>query len=115
MKKLDYLLIPLIILLSLWPLISTSQEKSSVVKIEANGKIYNYDITKDRIIEVEGPLGITQVEIKQRRVRILYSPCPNHTCMRSSISRYPESLVCLPNEVIVQIEGEGETDALTFW
>ena len=47
MKKLDYLLIPLIILLSLWPLISTSQEKSSVVKIEANGKVYNYDITKD--------------------------------------------------------------------
>lgn len=114
MKKLDYILIPIIILLSIIPLIITRQEMSSIVKIEANDKVYNYDITKDRVINVEGSIGLTVVEIKQRKVRIISSPCPNHTCMRSSISFYPESLVCLPNDVIIQIEGEGETDALTF-
>ena len=114
MKKLDYILIPIIILLSICPLIITRGERSSIVKIEANDKVYNYDITKDRVINVEGSIGLTVVEIKQRKVRIISSPCPNHTCMRASISFYPESLVCLPNDVIIQIEGEGETDALTF-
>lgn len=114
MKRLDFILIPIIIILSIIPLISTSGEKSSIVRISSNNKIFNYDISKDRVVNITGTLGDTVVEIKNKKVRILDSPCPNHTCMRSSISRYPESLVCLPNDVIIQIEGEGETDALTF-
>ena len=114
MKRLDVILIPIIIILSIIPLIYSSGEKSSIVRISSNNKIFDYDITKDRVINIPGTLGDTVVEIKNKKVRILNSPCPNHTCMRSSISRYPESLVCLPNDVIIQIEGEGETDALTF-
>lgn len=113
MKKTDWILIPLILIISLLPLFS-SQEDSSVVVIRAGGKTYRYSVNQNQQAAIPGPLGDTVVEIKEGKVRILSSPCPNHTCMRGSISRYPESLVCLPNDVIVQIEGEGETDAVTF-
>ncbi len=113
MKKTDWILIPLILIISLLPLFS-SQEDSSVVVIRADGKTYRYSLNQNHQVTIPGTIGESIVEIKDGRVRFLSSPCPNHTCMRGSISRYPESLVCLPNDVIVQIEGEGETDAVTF-
>ena len=113
MKKTDWILIPLILIISLLPLFS-SQEDSSVVVIRAGGKTYRYSVNQNQQTAIPGPLGDTVVEIKEGKVRILSSPCPNRTCMRGSISRYPESLVCLPNDVIIQIESEGETDAVTF-
>ncbi|MGN0905714.1 MAG: NusG domain II-containing protein [Bullifex sp.] len=113
MKKADWILIPLILIISILPLFS-SQGDSSVVVIKAAGKTYRYSANQNQQISVPGVLGDTLVEIKEGKVRILSSPCPNHTCMRGSISRYPESLVCLPNDVIIQIKGEGETDAVTF-
>lgn len=113
MKKLDWIVIPVILILSILPLFRIT-EKGSVLVVRAMDRTYRYSMSQDRVFQVEGPLGYTEVEIKDGRVRILSSPCPNHTCMRGSISRYPESLVCLPNDVIIQIEGEGETDAVTF-
>ena len=46
---------------------------------------------------------------------IVDSDCPNGTCMHSSISRYPQTVVCLPNRVTVSIEGNGgQVDAATY-
>ncbi len=106
-------MIPIILILSFLPLM-TGTEEGSVIVIKADGKTYRYSLSQNRMITVPGTLGESVLEVKDGRVRFISAPCPNRTCMRGSISRYPESLVCLPNDVIVQIEGEGETDAVTF-
>ena len=49
-----------------------------------------------------------KIEIKDGRVRMLEASCPNHLCIRQGwISLEGQSIVCLPNKVVVRIEGSG--------
>lgn len=68
-----------------------------------------YPLSADRQVAVPGPLGDTLIAIKDRSLRILDSPCPNKTCIAAgSIDRPGQWLACLPNDVVVHIEGGGE-------
>ena len=91
--------------------------KSGAARIEVDGRpVYVLPLDKDRIVSVEGPRGRTIVEIKNHRVRIADSPCPNKLCIKQG---WIDSggLVCLPNKVVVTIGGhEGKykaVDAIT--
>jgi hypothetical protein len=70
-----------------------------------------YPLSGDREIDVAGPLGLTRVEIRGKSARIEDSPCPNQTCVASgAIETSGQWIACLPNEVLVRIEG-GSADA----
>ncbi len=92
------------------------------VVIETNDG-YNkiFSINKDNLITVKGPLGDTVIQIKNKKVRIIKSSCPNHICIKSGwISSTHDALICLPNKIIVKISGENkeeinnEIDARSF-
>ncbi|MBM4327699.1 MAG: NusG domain II-containing protein [Deltaproteobacteria bacterium] len=71
-----------------------------------------YDLEVDRVVQVPGPLGITQVEIKENRARVTRSPCPQKYCLRmGSVDRNGGLVVCVPNEVIVHM-GKERPDGL---
>lgn len=75
------------------------------LKVTAAGKVYFFSLAEDQIIEVDGKKDKTKIEIKDGAARILFSPCPNKTCMaRPAISKRGEWLACLPNEVLLEIE-----------
>ena len=62
---------------------------------------------------VEGELGPTTFEIKDGRVHITDSACPNKTCVAQG---WHSPLVCLPNKVIITVKSEGgevEFDAIS--
>jgi hypothetical protein len=72
-----------------------------------------YPLSSDREISVAGPLGDTHVGIRGKSARIEDSPCPNQTCVASgSIGRAGQWIACLPNQVLVRIEGGGEDDGV---
>ncbi len=74
-----------------------------------------YQLTEDRILEIRGPLGHTEVEIKNGKIRIKKAPCRDKICMRQGwISSSGESLICLPNRVIVYVTGEARYDAISW-
>lgn len=51
--------------------------------------------------------------IESGAIAILDGDCPDKVCERTGyISRAGESIICLPNRVIIQIEGESEMDAI---
>jgi Uncharacterized protein conserved in bacteria len=65
-----------------------------------------YPLSSDREVQVQGPIGTTVVEIKDKSVRIEESPCPNQTCVAAgAISQPGQWLACLPNQVMVHVEG----------
>lgn len=80
------------------------------VRIEVDGKpVYRLPLSTDKIVRVEGVNGATVVEVKDRKVRITESACPNKTCIHSGwIDK--GAIVCLPNRVVV-IVGSGEKSA----
>lgn len=93
-----------------------SSSGASYVQIETPDGIFRYTLSENRTIEAEGEIGITTIQIEDGSVRILSSPCDNKTCMRGSISKYPQMLVCLPNRIVVSMEADrgGEIDAAAF-
>lgn len=65
------------------------------------------DLSRDGVHEVLGPLGVTRVEVRAGKVRVLSSPCPRQICRHGGWIGAPgELLVCLPNEIVIRVPGE---------
>jgi len=65
-------------------------------------------------LTVRGFEGDSYLEISGGRVRMIDSACPDKLCVKSGwISRPGESIVCLPNRVVIEITGgEGGPDVV---
>ena len=85
-------------------------------EIDVAGRVVaTLDLARDGVSEVRGPLGVTRVEVRGGRVRVLSSPCPRQACRHGGwIGAAGEMLVCLPNEVVIRLPGQraGATDAV---
>jgi hypothetical protein len=70
-------------------------------------KALTLDLTRDEVYDVLGPIGVTRVEVRGGKVRVLSSPCPRQVCRHGGWIGAPgELLVCLPNEIVVRVAGE---------
>jgi hypothetical protein len=73
-----------------------------------------FNLSQDTSLLIEGPIGRTRLEIEDGYAWIAEAPCPDQLCRRMGrISQPGEVLICLPNQIFVYIEGEGELDAIT--
>lgn len=60
----------------------------------------------DHQVEIQGAIGTSRIEISRGRARVLDSPGPRKLCVRVGwLERSGESAICLPNEVVLRIEG----------
>lgn len=109
-KPLDYFIFIFLIIFSLFGILITRQIKTdnSNVYIEVDGKlIYILPINKDKKILVKGALGLTEIEIKNKMVRIVDSPCKNKNCVKQGwINK--GTIICLPNRVIVRVGNDNK-------
>ena len=83
--KADKILIALLALLNivLFANMRSWNLKGDWVVIEVGRKeVARLPLLTDRIKEVKGPLGITQIEVKGGRARILRSPCKSKICIK---------------------------------
>ena len=103
LKPLDILIILLVVAGGVFFTVRGTVTRGSRVSVNANGVHYEYSAATDGVYTVDGELGPTTFEIKDGRVRIIDSPCPNKTCVAQG---WHSPLVCLPNKVMITIEGE---------
>lgn len=69
---------------------------------------------KPLVFVVSGRLGPSTVEVAGGRIRMLEAPCPEQICVRQGWIEHPgESIVCVPGEIVIQIEGAAKLDAVT--
>ena len=110
-KKADIILLIVLIVIGLASTVFVTMSKSngSTVIIEQNGKMYGkYSLYEDKTINIKGDKTSNTVQIKDGKVKMTESTCKNQVCVRhSEISSGGESIICLPNRVIVRIEGKG--------
>jgi hypothetical protein len=65
-----------------------------------------FPLHQDRTIDVRGPLGVTKVVVRGGAAWIDQSPCREKICMKmGTVRRAGEQVVCVPNGVVVEIEG----------
>lgn len=86
--------------------------EGSVVIIELKDiPVYKGSLTEDRKITIKGAYGDVRLQIKSGRVAVVYAACPNKVCVRTGWrSLAGESIICVPNQVIVRILGEETTE-----
>ena len=104
----DILIIFLIAAAGIFLTVRGLGQKGSRVVVNAVGVKYEYSAELDGTYSVPGELGPTTFEIKDGRVRITDSPCPNKTCISQG---WHNPLVCLPNKVMITVEGENSLKA----
>ena len=102
----DRLLLAALVIISVSGLIFIKEAfpQGTDVRIEVNGKLaYKLPLNNNAIIAVKGIDGDTVVEIKNRKVRITESPCPNKICIHNGwIDR--GAIACLPNRGTVFVD-----------
>jgi hypothetical protein len=72
-------------------------------------RVYQGLLSEEKSVEVPGRIGPTRIVVSDLSVRIVRSPCPHRLCMHAgSIRIAGECLICLPNRIVVQIEGRDD-------
>ena len=93
---------------------ATAVGNTAVVYVD--GEEYGrYPLSQDTDIIIPGKCGFNnELVIKNGEADIIDALCPDKICVHErKISRTGETLVCLPNRVVVEIEGErDEIDAV---
>ena len=90
------------------------------VEISTRNGVTLIPLSKNTTYTVSGILGDTVIKVENGNVNILSSPCREKTCMAHGISQNGESLICLPNGVVVTLKSshkaaEEANDALVSY
>ena len=125
MKKNDVILIAVLLVVALltaggmriWQMNNTKDTANVVVTID--GEVYGtYPLSEDRTEMIELPDGSYNIlVISGGYADVTEASCPDQICVKHNHIRYSkESIVCLPNKVVVTVEGgeENEIDGSTF-
>ncbi|ULQ59291.1 NusG domain II-containing protein [Brucepastera parasyntrophica] len=83
------------------------------IVIESPEGTWLYGMEADRTISIPGKLGPSVIRISEDSAAIIYSPCPNQTCITAgAISKTGSWAACLPNRVMLKIEGGPEEETI---
>jgi hypothetical protein len=79
------------------------------ISLKGEGGAWVFPRDAEETVTVPGPLGDTVVDIRGGQARVLSSPCQNQTCVAAgAIRRHGQWTACLPNRVLVSVEGRGK-------
>ncbi len=93
------------LLILLFVLLTGQNGKS--VEVSVDGKTVGiYDLNTDRKVEIQGLNGKNYLVIENGEAYMEKAECPDGLCVNmGKISRQGQSVICLPNKVVVKIVG----------
>ena len=79
------------------------------VKVSVDGTLFGtYSLEEDRTVEINDT---NRLVISEGSARMEWADCPDQVCVdHRAISRDGESIICLPNQVVVSVESMEEND-----
>lgn len=109
MKRADWVILIVVVLLAALPLLTllppAAPAQNAVVR-QNGAVIRTLALDQDAQVTIESGAGANTIEIANGAVSITHASCPDGVCMRMGAkSRTGEMLVCLPNNLTVTIEG----------
>jgi hypothetical protein len=93
------------------------QPAADRVRVRAGGEtLFEGRLNQDRRLSVPGPLGTTEIEIRQGRARISRDPSPRQYCVKQGwLSQGGQTALCLPNRVSLEVLGvRSSYDSLNY-
>lgn len=118
MKKADVLLCIFIVVFAVILLcLQFGNDTGNIVEIYLSGELFGkYELFSDAVIEVESESGSNTVCISDGSVYVAESSCEDkNEVLQGKINRSGQSLVCLPNKLIVTVKGRRESvDSISY-
>ena len=86
------------------------------VRISSPAGVEVVPLAGDRVVELDGPLGRTRIEIHDGRIRFVSSPCHGKQCIHAGwLHEAGEFAACLPNRISLTVLGRlGGYDSINF-
>ena len=111
-KKKDWILIIIVLVVALSALFmhhALQHSGSGQVIVRKNGAIIGtYDLNDDQEILIND--GSNVLVINNGKADMIEADCPDKLCVEQrSISKNNESIICLPNKVVVEIKSSSES------
>lgn len=111
-KKADIILFVILVVLSVVLSVAVafgSVDGSQVVVTVAGEPYGTYRLNQDQEVTVKQRNHVNKFIIKGGKVQMMESDCKNKICIHDgAISKTHQTLVCLPNRVVIEIKGGGE-------
>lgn len=87
-------------------------EEGDTVTVRVDGEVFGeYLLSEDREVEIVTEHGKNILVIKDGKADIVDAGCPDGICVKHrAVSRDGESIICLPNKVVVEIEKKSADD-----
>lgn len=112
MKKRDFIVIFCIMALVVFSFIimKITEKTGEKVIIYQNKQEYKtVSLNKNQTIQIPTKTGYNVVKIQDGKVEMIEASCPDQICVHHrKISNTGETIVCLPNKVVVEIVGQTE-------
>ena len=115
MKKSDYILISIIILICIIMIFSLKKtSKSNVALIYYNDEvILKVNLDKKKEYVVKGYLGNVVIETDINKIRVKEETSKRHLCSYQGwVSNSYTPIICLPNKIVIKIENESDIDTV---
>lgn len=114
MNRTDFKLIFIILFISILSLILLKNNDLKIAHVYyENNLILKLPLNKNKIYTVDGFNGMVVIEVKDNKVRIIDEISPLNICSKMGfIKESYETLICLPNKIIVTIESNKKIDTI---
>ena len=105
------LIVILLALVGLAIYFAVAPDRGATAEIYVDGELYEtLPLSRDAVL----PLDHLKIIISEGTVRVEEADCHDKICeKRGRISRSGDSIVCLPNRVVVRISGKAEVEAIS--
>ena len=117
MKKNDWILIAAVLCVAAICLgihFFAADSEQVMVEISVDGELFGqYRLDEEQTIDINGT---NRLKIADGRADMIWADCPDKLCVhQKAISRDGESIICLPNKLVVSVVGgeESKLDAVT--
>ena len=86
-------------------LVGKNTSSQSVV-VQVDGEVVNSFSIEDNIsYTIEGKQGSNELRIENKKVYLIHADCPDKLCVNTGKIQYVgQSIICLPNRVVVEIK-----------
>ena len=91
---------------------SSGHDAGLTVTVTVDGKLYGeYPLARDTAVEILSESGHNLLVIRDGAALVEDASCPDGICAaHRPISRNGESIICLPNKVVISVSSESENE-----
>ena len=114
-KKMDLVIIVVLIIFSFIPHciysnVVSKNNKNLYATIKVNGKVHttiDLPVGSEKRLPISTDHGNNTIVINGNEIKIVDADCKDELCIKQgSISKIGKTLICLPNELIIEIKGD---------